>query len=334
MPELVERNQVGKREDLSDVISVVDARTTPLTTMAPKGKELVNSLFDWQADKFPEPTFAGVVDNQDVTSFENAAADRAKLSGRIQIFERKPKVSRLAENVSDVAGVGRRKEMARAVAKMTTMVKRDMESAFCSDQDSQEDNGVVGYRTRGLGVWIQNAAQTDLPVNANYRTPAGSINSTALASLTETLVQDVLESVYGETGTIKNMILLCGRKLKRKFTEFTQFQPGVSATVGTLRTYNQDLNGKKIVATVDFFEGDFGSLELHPSEFLAKDQAAAAQQRRGYVLDMELLEIRYNERPNFRSLEDQGGGPRGIVQSIAALSVTNPLGLGKFNATS
>src|SRR3990167_5691574 len=101
MPELTDRNQVGKREDLSDVIAVVDARAMPFTTMCPKGSEPANSLFDWQVDKFADPSFAGVTETKDVTEFENAAKDRRKLSGRIQIFERKPKVGRVAENVNN-----------------------------------------------------------------------------------------------------------------------------------------------------------------------------------------------------------------------------------------
>jgi hypothetical protein len=332
MPELVERLQVGKREDLADVIAVVDAKTCPFISMVPKGTELTNALMEWQMDNYPDPAFDGVVDNQDVTVFENLSEGRVGASNYIQIFERKPKVSRLAQNVSDVAGIGKKKEMAKQVAKGLVMIKRDMESAFCSDHDAQADDGAVGYRTRGAGSWITNTAQTVLPVNVNYRTPTGSLNNTAMASLTETLVNDLLESIYDQTGVNKTMILLCGTKLKRRFTEFSIYQPSVSATVGTLRTYNQEGN-RKIVASIDFLEGDFGSLELHPSKFLAKDASTAAQARRGYVLDMDMFELRYNTMPNFRPLEDQGGGPRGLIEAIAGLVCKSPLGLGKFYAT-
>ena len=37
MAGLVERNQVGKREDLADIISIVDAKKTPFTSMVKKG---------------------------------------------------------------------------------------------------------------------------------------------------------------------------------------------------------------------------------------------------------------------------------------------------------
>ena len=82
---------------------------------------------------------------------------------------------------------------------------------------------------------------------------------------------------------------------------------------------------------MDIFEGDFGTLELIPSLFLAMDASSAEQLSRGYVLDMDMIELRYNRKPRYQELEDRGGGPRGIVDAICALCVKSPLGLGKFD---
>jgi hypothetical protein len=60
---------------------------------------------------------------------------------------------------------------------------------------------------------------------------------------------------------------------------------------------------------------------------------AAVQNGRGYVLDMDMVELRYNRKPRFQELEDRGGGPRGIVDAICALCVKSPLALGKFAPT-
>ena len=93
----------------------------------------------------------------------------------------------------------------------------------------------------------------------------------------------------------------------------------------------------KIVSTVDIFEGDFGTLELIPSLFLAQDatgaSASAVKNGRGYVLDMDMVELRYNRKPRYQELEDRGGGSRGIVDAICALCVKSPLALGKFAPT-
>lgn len=333
MAGLVERNQVGKREDLADIITCVDAKATPFFSMVPKDSELTNPEMQWPVDNYPEVSFDGVPEDQDVTTFENFASGRAILHNYIQIFERKPKVSRLAQNLTDVAGVGRKKEMARATAKGLTMIKRDIEAALCSDHEAQADDGTVGYRTRGLGKWIDSSAQSVFPVDSNYRTPTGSLDNTAMASLTETVINNIMESAYGQHGNRdKVYATFCGTKVKRKFTEFTIWQPNVSSTIGYLRTYQQDSTAK-ISNNVDVLEGDFGTVELHPSLFLAKDQSSAAQARRAYFVDMDMVAIRWNKMPDFRSFEDKGGGPRGLIEAILGLVVRNPLGLGKLYAT-
>jgi hypothetical protein len=326
---------VGLREDLADVISVVDAKNTPVSSMAKKGQDLSNgSVFSWQADSYNDPSFDGVLTNADVSTFADPAANRALLSGRAQKFRRSIKVDDFAQNVDNVAGVGKKKEMARGVSRSLVELARDIESAICSDNDSQEQSGAAPFKTRGLGSWIGGTA-TDLPIPAAYQTPAGSINNTAMSSLTEANVQSMLQSIYTVTGQINTMVLVCGPELKRKFTEFTRFATGSdSAQELSIRTFTQPTEARKITAKVDTFEGDFGTISLLPSLFNAKDQNEATQLRRGYLLDPNMLELRYGRRPRFQELEDQGGGPRGLIDAICALVCWNPKSLGKFYATS
>jgi hypothetical protein len=331
-------SQTGIRQDLSDLIAVVDAKSCPVVSMAKKGAEPINPLTQWQADAFGTPSLTGVLSNADIVpnDYEDQAANRVLLSARIQKFRRVPSVDDLANTVSEVAGIGKKKEMARAVSKSLEMLKRDMEATFCSDQNSREQNGANAYLTRGLGRWIQNGEQGDLPVNEKYRTPAGSINATATASLTENNIQDMLQSIYSQTGKVSTYSLVCGPTLKRQFTSFTRTQFASTNVASAIRVLNQK-DENKIVSTVDIFEGDFGTLELIPSLFLAADAtgagAAAVQNGRGYVLDMDMVELRYNRKPRFQELEDRGGGPRGIVDAICALCVKSPLALGKFAPT-
>jgi hypothetical protein len=338
MPATLITSQTGIRQDLSDLIAVVDAKTCPVISMAKKGAEPINPLTQWQADAFNAATVpAGVLSNTDVSSsdFVDNAANRVLLSARIQKFREVPSVDDLAQHVSEVAGIGKKKEMARAVSKSLEQMKRSMEAAFCSDQEGVEQSGVTPYKTRGLGKWIQNGAQSDLPVNSAYRTPTASINTTVTASLTENNIQDMLQSLYEQTGKAQTYSLVCGPALKRQFTAFTRTQFASTNVASAIRVLNQK-DSSKIVSSVDIFEGDFGTLELIPSLFLAKDatvNAAAVQNGRGYVLDMDMVELRYNRKPRFQELEDRGGGPRGIVDAICALCVKSPLALGKFAPT-
>lgn len=324
----------GLREDLADVISVIDQKNTPVTSRIKSGSDLTNgSVFSWQADSYNDPSFDGVLTNADVTTFDDPAKNRVLLSGRAQKFRRSIKVDDFAQNVDQIAGVGKKKEMARGVSRALIELKRDMESAFCSNNDSQEQSGASPYKTRGLGSWIDSSAQTDLPVPADFRTPSASINATATASLTEADVAAVLQSVYEQTGTIDTMDLVTGPNLKKRFSEFTRYSSGSNTALST-RQYTASLNDRTVISTVDTYIGDFGTINLVPTLFNAKDAAAAVQSARGYLLNFDMLEARYGRRPRFQELEDQGGGPRGLVDAIAALVCWNPKGLGKFAATS
>jgi hypothetical protein len=332
MPALFERTQVGKREDLADYISLVDARDTPITSMIPKGNKPGNTLLQWQADNMPAAQSSGSVDGVDVSSYSNLNDGRAIIQNYIQVFQRAIRVSPLAVDVSNVAGL--RDELAGMVAKGIKLTKRDIELTISSDNDAQADNGTVPYLTRGLGEWIKNGAQSVLPVNSNYRTPTASINTTATASFTESDAQGVLTSIYGQTGSFKEYDCVVGTSLKRAFSNLlfttgltTTSTAGVTGSGATaVRTFSRDANSDAYIASVDIFEGDFGRLKLHPSLFLPN----AA---RGYVLDMELLELRYTNLPEVTELPDAGGGPARLIKAVAGLVVKNPLGLGKFAST-
>lgn len=327
-------NFSGLREDLADVISIVDNKNCPVTSTARKGADISNpGVFSWQADEYKEPSFDGVLTNSDVATFDDASSTRALLSGRAQKFRRSVKVDDYTQ-ISDIAGIGKNKSFAHAVSKSLVELKRDIESAVCSDRDSQEQSGTNPYRTRGLGSWINASAQSDLPVSSAFRTPAGSINTTATGSLTESEVQSVLQSMYTVTGTMNDMMLVCGPELKRAISNFTRFAGGTDNKAGlSIRTFTQSAESKTITASIDSFHGDFGILTIVPTLFNAKDQNEAAQLRRGYVLSAEQIELRYGRRPRFVELEDQGGGKRALVDAIAALVCMNPKGLAKFAAT-
>ena len=326
MAALFEREQKGKREDLADYITLVDAKDTPVTSMIPKGNKPGNTLLQWQADNMPSPSTDGSVDGVDVSSYENLNSGRAVLTNYIQVFQRAIRVSPLSVDVSIVAGL--RDELAGMVAKSIKVLKRDMEATICSDNAAVVDNGTVAYKTKALGVWIANAAGTVAPIPTAYLTPTASINTTATASFAETDAQGVLTSIYGQTGQMKTYDTVVGPTLKRAFSNllYTATASGTDA-YSSIRTLQRDAFSDTISSSVDLFEGDFGSLRLHPTLF---NQNAF----RGYVLDMDLLELRYTNLPEVKELPDAGGGPARLIKAVAGLVCKNPLGLGKFAASS
>jgi len=340
MPKLLEKDIVnaGKREDLANLIALVDAKDTPFTSMAKKGAQPGNTQFRWQADRLPTTSApTPVVDGTDVdvssgvTNFTNDGTTqfRVELSNRIQIFRKAVRVSKLTQDVTNIAGV--KDELANNVSKAITLVKRDMEKAMCSSQGAQVDNGTVGYRTRGLDKWLVAAANidtVDLPAAASaFCLDASQISTVGTASLTETVVQDVLTGIYGQTGQFKDYDAIVGPTLKRAFTNlvFTTPSSGAANTLSAVRTLNRDATESTYISSVDVFEGDFGRIRLHPSLFLKNNFS-------GYIIPFDMLEVRYGGNvAQVTELTDNGGGPARLIEAVAGLCVYNPLAFGKFD---
>jgi hypothetical protein len=335
MAELLVTGQVGAREDLADLVAIADMKSTVFTSAVKKSAAATNVLFSWLVDAMQEPNLDGVLSNEDATTFVNSAAARARLYGRVQKKWVNPKVDDLAENVNEVAKVGK-KEMAAAVKKSLEQLARDLESVFLSDADSQEQSGSNPYKTRGLGLWISNSAQADTAtaVPSAYRTPAASISTATIANTTDTVIQGLLQSIYEQTGKSKTYTGVFGPTLKRAFTGMTQVQFGSTNPAAAVRVYNADLASNTIEQKVDVFIGDFGTLMLLPSLFVRKDVSASASLRSGYILDMDGISLRYNRRPRYMPLPDLGGGPRAVIDAIVGLQVDNPLCHGKIATAS
>jgi hypothetical protein len=287
--------RVGIREELSDLITNVDAKETPITSMAKRGSKPGNTTFRWQVDRNPEPSVElGILDGKDVDPTNPSSnADfkqytigfRTEVENNIHLFRRAVHVSNLTQDILNIAGV--QNELSRQLAKATIDLKRSMEITFTSDIMPSIDDGVTPYRTRCLTAWLKkdkavattNADkygtqnQSIREIDSNFVTPESSIvgTGTDVSNLNENTVQDLMTSVYEQTGQFKNHEAVVGTKLKRQFTElvYTTRAPAAAggATPSGIRA-TRDASSDTISASVDYFEGDFGKLALIPSQFL------------------------------------------------------------------
>lgn len=333
---LLELNQIHKREMVLNSISRIDARNTPIQSIMPKGQAITNTLIEWTADKHEDPhQEMAWEDGKDVDGFSNAVPDRGMLRTYAMKILDSAQASDFAENVSDVAGLSKG-EIAEAIMKKTTRIGRAIEGFVASDMECQVGAAGVPYRGRGLGKWINNSAQATLEVPAAFRTPVASIDATAVGSLTETIVNNVLQSVWEQTGEIDNLQLVCGATLKRQFTSFSTRVSASTNSGAVVRTYNSEFKGR-LDSVVTQYNGDFGSVNLIPTTFNAHpnfDGSTTLAPLRGYVFPTKALNMSIKRLPRAKMLEDRGGGPRFFIDWVGAWWVTNPLGVGKFAATS
>jgi hypothetical protein len=301
------------------------------------------------------------------------------LDNRVQWFRRAALVSKLTESATNLAGVANQR--AYAVRKQLLALKRDMEVRLCADNipstaakagwysaDAVTGSSTKGNKTRSLGCFIDEDGYTGSATN--YKTPAASVLEsdgtdndhattvvggalTTTANMTEDQVNAVLQSVYEQTGKISTKTLLCGPNLKKRFKDYTAVSSGAAGAALVSRSYGASLADKKVISTVDVYEGDFGTIQLVPTlwnafrDFATSESGTPVKAHSwagttavgagcnpnlsyGYLLDMDLIELRFHQLPQVQPLPNQGAGERFAVDAIAGLCVKNPLGLAAF----
>ena len=314
-------NTAGNREDLTDIISILEPESTPFVSMMKKGRA-TGTFVEWQADKLSSPDFDGVNEGEDVSSFKNQAEDRARLGNYVQKFRDTFQVSDIQELV-DTAGVAN--EFANAEAKAVRNVKRSIESAFCSSQDRQAEAGSgTPYKTRGMLKWLGVGGQpSDVP--AAYQNVANDTTGTQ----TEATFNSVLQELYEANGMPGGQLtLIAGPSLKQEISNFSR---QASATNNTY-VINQDAESRKITLTVNLYEGDFGTVACVPSLFINRTSGSdTVDADAGLLIDPEYVGMHSLKAESATELEDQGGGRRGFVDVIAGLACYSPKAHGYFN---
>ena len=313
-------NTAGNREDLTDILSILEPEATPLLSLAKK-KRATATFNEWQVDSLSDPVISGVNEGEDVTSFQNATANRARLGNYIQKFRNAFMVSDI-EQLVDVAGVS--SEFAEAEGKATREIKRSIETAICSTQDRNSDAGTGSpYLTRGLSKWLE-ADLADVP--DIYECVARDPSSAP----TEAQFNAVLQALYNANGLPGGQLtLIAGSTLKKTISFFSR------AVAATQNTYNvtQTADSKKITLTVNMYEGDFGNVAIVPSAFVSRAAATPGTvvPTAGLLVDPDYVGVFTLKAESRTELEDQGGGKRGFVDVIAGLACYSPKAHGVFS---
>jgi hypothetical protein len=143
--------------------------------------------------------------------------------------------------------------------------------------------------------------------------------------------QNLLESIYSQTGTSGDFDGIIGVGLKGKFTKLAGTHTTAFTAAGARNLQvNREQDDNRLISTIDVFVGDFGRVRLHPSTFVDGDLGSDAGKAGGYFLNMNGVEIKYHTPPTAIKLTTDGGGPAGLVRSIYGLCVYNPLEHGRF----
>jgi hypothetical protein len=315
---------VSNREDLTDVLTILAPEETPVLSSASKQKSSA-TFTEWTVDALSAPSTAGVEEGADVVLHTDQFAGRARLGNYVQKFRRNFKVSDLQEAVDSVGPA----KVAQAEAKAIRELKRDVEATLIGTQDrSIEDGAGTPYGLRGLGDWIDSAGPTDVP--AGFRTPASSIYDISTSgAFTESALNDLISSIYRETGNSNNLMLVADTGLRRTIADFARVSAGATENI---RSVNYDGNKAEIKLSVELYQSDHGIVSIvnmNPDTAPAT-LAGGSDFNDGYLINPEyygvheLIPMGSTRQPN------NGGGERGFVDCTLTLGVYHPQAHGKI----
>ncbi|MDC0564290.1 DUF5309 domain-containing protein [Alphaproteobacteria bacterium] len=124
-------DQVGKKEDVSSIITLLSPSDTPFTSMI-KSEKVSARVFEWQEDALPN-----AADNKKLEggAFTNVARAATTLrTNNTQILSDVFEVSATADSI---ALHGRAKESAYQLAKALKSIKRDLEFAYVGQANAK-----------------------------------------------------------------------------------------------------------------------------------------------------------------------------------------------------
>lgn len=331
MAQLMEQNQVGKRESLADLIAVAESDKTPYKAMVEKRKKPGNMDHSWQMKGYRVAGHKGIVDGKDITDFNFTPRERVHCYSQ-KIWDG-VQVSDLAEE-SDVAGVNKG-EMAAQISDATVTAGQIIERRCLSAEDTKVQTAPTqGYETRGIFSWLSTTAQTTFPVPENFRPNSDQLYSGTLANFNEDALLALGRAAYkrrkGPT-TLKGFV---GIDLKAHVSNFTRYDDTVSSYTN-VRRFNQSADDKAVVNVIDRIVCDTGTVELHPSSFLYTDadtgEDTAYTHSSGAFVDMDMVGMAYIRMPRVFRLQYAGGGYKAAVDAVFLHMIDNPSGM--FSAT-
>jgi hypothetical protein len=242
---------VGNREDLSDVITRIDPTDTPFMSGIEKTKATaVNHEWQVQALAPAAPNAALEGDDADVA---DAVTATVRLGNICQISD---KVARVTGTQQAVEHAGRDDELAYQEMLKGLELKRDIETVLVgTNQAKLAGNATTARLTASVLSWIK----TNTSKGAGGADPAaadgtGTRTDGTQRTFSEANLKSVLKSIWDSGG--KPDTIMVGGFNKQVFSTFTG-----------RATPTEETKSKKIVASVDVYESDFGTLKVVANRF-------------------------------------------------------------------
>lgn len=224
-------DQVGKAEDVSDIISDITPTDTPAFSLMKQGK-IGARVFEWQEDSLDAANAANaIVEGGDATV--GSITPTVMRSNTTQIFEKTFAVSGTADAIKTY---GRAKETAYQLGRTLKMIKRDLEAALIGvDQAAVAGDSVTPRRMASVINQITNSVDA----GANASDP-----------LTEAALLSAGETAYAN-GSDPSIFMIKPAD--------AQIVAGFAGAAGRNREIQQ---GKTLVNVIDLYVSPYGEYKV------------------------------------------------------------------------
>jgi len=235
-------DQVGKKEDVSDIITDISPLSTPMFTLM-KTEKVQARVFEWQEDAIRNSSADNaIVEGADATMSTLVATTMR--SNTTQIMEESFQVSKTADAI---ATYGRAKETAHQLSKALKAIKKDVEASFVGrDQAAVTGSGSAARKMASL----LNQISTAVDAGANATDP-----------LTEAKLLTAGETAYNNGSDVNTFMIKPGD---------AQIVAGFAGSAGRNREIAQ---GKTLVNAIDLYVSPYGEYRVVLNRELATDHA-------------------------------------------------------------
>jgi hypothetical protein len=291
---------VGNREDLADDIYKIDPTDTPFmsgieTTKASGVKH------EWQTQ-----ALAAAVSTNAVLEGDDAVTDAATPTVRLYNYcQISDKVGRVSGTQQAVDHAGRDDEKAYQRMLKGQELKRDMETTLLTNKPANAGAAATARELASIGAWIATNDDFDSTSGTSPSPIDGTDarnDSSAVRAFTEAQLKNVLQLAWTQGG--KPNVIMVGGFNKQAFSTFTG-----------RGTPTEETKSKKIVASVDVYESDFGSLKVVANRF--------QRTRDCLVLQMDMWAVSYLRKFVETELAKTGDSDRFQILSEYTLEARN-----------
>ena len=293
----------GDREDLSDILFDVSPTETPFITAIKKSKSSATN-HEYLTDALEDAAENAFIEGEDAAPVQ--AASRVRLGNYTQIFKKHAVVTGTQEKV--LKGGGIKSEMAYQVARRMKAIKRDAEFAFIGRANPK----AVGSESvaRELGAFENYLSGDSYQGGSGETKPVGNGGASGSGGtardLTEPLLKSALEVLWGQSGGNENILGITG-----------SFNRGIVSNFTASSTRYVTTDDKKLVASIDVYDGDFHTLTMTPDRFC--DPTAL------FLVDPEYAAVADLRSLTTKDLAVLGDSTRKELVWETTLEVCNPL---------